>query len=448
MKESNYNIWLSPGPGVVLCYNAITGGFAEMDEGTYKQFKNAYHQDKNSNEVDEQLLDNFKKGGMLIDNNLDEDEMLKCRFLQSSYGSRALGLTILPTLDCNFKCNYCYEKNKFSSMSDDVVKAIKDFISNKIKNDHIEAIFVSWFGGEPLLELNKIIDISKYIIDLCNKNSISYSSHMVSNCSLLDNDKAKLLSDLKISEIQATIDGPRVIHDKRRIFKNGNPTFDKILGNILASSEYVKFAVRINTDKYFLNTCNELFDNITPLARKENIGIYPGKLSSDVTLTCSNIESMCLNVKEFADIYKLFYSKAISSGFNLSWKPHSTPGGCGATNIHSMVIEPNGNLCRCWSQVGEEDESYGNILNFNTSFKPNNYYKWLLFDPFSIHECLRCKFKPLCMGGCPATRVNATTDYMAGNNKRADKCSPIKYNLNDMLLFVYDQIKSNSKNGG
>lgn len=61
-----------------------------------------------------------------------------------------MSLIIAPTLDCNFRCPYCFEDLKKIYMTKGTVNAIKNFVRNKIKNG-VTNLNVSWYGGEPLL---------------------------------------------------------------------------------------------------------------------------------------------------------------------------------------------------------------------------------------------------------------------------------------------------------
>ena len=59
------------------------------------------------------------------------------------------GYTILPTLDCNARCVYCYEEGtKPVSMSSETVEQTIRFIRNNCGGSEVK---LSWFGGEPLL---------------------------------------------------------------------------------------------------------------------------------------------------------------------------------------------------------------------------------------------------------------------------------------------------------
>lgn len=84
--------------------------------------------------------------------------------IQSSISNDALHLIILPTEACNFRCVYCYETFKYNRIKAGVIEGIKNLISIRIPD--LKYLHISWFGGEPLLTLDVIENISGHILTL------------------------------------------------------------------------------------------------------------------------------------------------------------------------------------------------------------------------------------------------------------------------------------------
>lgn len=445
MKSSKYNVVIDLPEKRKLLYNAIYAGFAEVDDNTYELYKRCCSDGFNLEDATDEekaVFENLVRGGMVITNDtIDEVAHMRMKYMDTRQSARSLSLTILPTLACNFNCSYCFEAEKSGIMSDEVMNKIVEYVETRVSNEKMLAFSIAWFGGEPLVAFGKIGELSEKFLQIKNKYDVAYHSEMVTNGWLLTDEICEKMKECSIAKLQITLDGPREIHDKKRVQKDGSPTFDGIIEKILLASKHMPVVVRVNLDRGNSLELDKLFEDIKPLSRKKNISIYPGKLSSHVTSSCSSIESSCLNVEEFAKIYKPFYSRAVAAGFPLSWYPNSKAGGCIATNRNGMTVCPDGSLCRCWSQVGNLEESYGNILGEKVQpFNGENYYKWMLHDPFSDKTCIECEFLPLCVGGCPAQRVPQTTDYMKGNNEFSH-CTALKYNLKEMLLLVYENTK-------
>ena len=63
-------------------------------------------------------------------------------------------LTLVPTIACNLRCPYCFEKSKPKGViSNETCDKIIDFIKRDKRNPCLD---LNWFGGEPLLAINQI----------------------------------------------------------------------------------------------------------------------------------------------------------------------------------------------------------------------------------------------------------------------------------------------------
>src|SRR6266851_4736219 len=88
--------------------------------------------------------------------------------VRDSFDPGQLSLILLPTERCNFRCTYCYEKFKQGGMRNEVVQGVKSLLSRRIPTLH--TLNISWFGGEPLLSLPIIEDLSHHIVDSINQD--------------------------------------------------------------------------------------------------------------------------------------------------------------------------------------------------------------------------------------------------------------------------------------
>ena len=74
--------------------------------------------------------------------------------MSSAYREDLLNLIIVPTTACNFACPYCFEPKKSSKvMTVEVMDGIISFINSHTK---AEDLYLTWYGGEPLLAFNII----------------------------------------------------------------------------------------------------------------------------------------------------------------------------------------------------------------------------------------------------------------------------------------------------
>ncbi|MFR5691675.1 MAG: SPASM domain-containing protein [Lachnospiraceae bacterium] len=98
---------------------------------------------------------------------------------------------------------------------------------------------------------------------------------------------------------------------------------------------------------------------------------------------------------------------------------------CGAVSINSCIIDPLGNIYKCWDDIGRQEYIAGNLDDGLS--RAENTTKWLNYD-FLEANCKECAFLPLCMGGCPNYKIRS------GQNR----CMPIKQNAIELVKLMYD----------
>lgn len=437
-KPSKYNFFFTTKKGENLAFNGISGGFAYIkkdDEITVKKFidnPNAKVESKKEEEIFNKLL----QGRFILDANLNELSLLKMRFWRSRFNFKGLGITIAPTLNCNFKCIYCYERGKGAikhiKMSRKKAEIFIKFISNQIE-DGIKNISITWYGGEPLLEIKLIKEISSRIIKICEEKQVSYNAGMITNGYLLTKEKFEAILASKIKSIQITLDGPPEIHNHFRPLVDGSPTFNVILENIKRFIDFtqgkVKVAIRINIAQGNMDAPFNLIKILEKEGLKDNVSIYPGQIVSD------NSRMSCLLDNTFSDIETKFIETLFANGWEIHLPPLPRGTYCGAFIMNSYTIDPQLNLYKCWEAIGVNKLKVGNIADDGKIKLNEGNLHWLSFDPFEFEECRRCKYLPLCMGGCISKTIE---EKLATGVLNHGKCPPLRYNLLNKLLVYYN----------
>jgi uncharacterized protein len=143
-----------------------------------------------------------------------------------------LQLTIMPTEKCNFRCVYCYEDFLIGKMSEDTINGISNLIEHSLPK--LKLLTISWFGGEPTLNLKGIRRISQNIMALQKQFDFEQSAGMTTNAYLLDLRLLEEFIDYGIRDYQITLDGEEDSHNTTRVLANGGPTFDRIWNNLLS----------------------------------------------------------------------------------------------------------------------------------------------------------------------------------------------------------------------
>lgn len=141
-------------------------------------------------------------------------------------------LTIMPTEGCNFRCPYCYEDHAAVSMSRVLLDRIQEYITEQAPR--FRFVQINWFGGEPTLCKDTILETSELIQSLQAGNSFQYNAAMTTNGYLLDADNFKQYYAAGITSYQITLDGWN--HDQTRPHVTGRGTLQTILKNLSAIS--------------------------------------------------------------------------------------------------------------------------------------------------------------------------------------------------------------------
>lgn len=333
--------------------------------------------------------------------------------------NRRLILTINPTLACNFNCPYCFENEHSNIYMDDLVEEkIILFIKEHIG---LKALDVTWFGGEPLLAFDRIVSMTKKMQDL----GLNYKAGMITNAYLLTENVISQLESLAISSIQITIDGMAALHDTRRCLKSGKPTFDRIVHNIgLLQKIYpqIRLNVRVNVDKTnyadFLELYKFLKDEHYPTLNV-NLAFVKDVTGCNKCNHSYDMQEQVQIVKDLLQKYGLDFSMVF---------PRSERYECAIRNRNALVIGPEGELYKCWNDVGNKSKIIGNIDGKITNEALLLRYL-VAANPFEDPKCQECFLLPVCGGGCPYSRIQ--NEYEGTN---INTCLYIKDHLEDFLV--------------
>lgn len=144
----------------------------------------------------------------------------------------SLLLTIMPTEGCNFRCHYCYEDHAPISMRRKTLDQIQAYIAAQAPR--FRHIGIAWFGGEPTLCKDVILETSELIQSLQETHSFRYTASMTTNGYLLGLEDFRKYYHAGITAYQITLDGWD--HNKTRPHVSGRGTLYTILDNLTAIS--------------------------------------------------------------------------------------------------------------------------------------------------------------------------------------------------------------------
>ncbi len=420
MKVSKYNIYtkLKKQNNKYLIIQGIKGSFDIVDDTIATILKGAEKNELLLDKIPVETIAVLKERGYLVESSEDFVFVERVCKAMNKASRQGINITILPTYNCNFRCEYCFERNlqnkgnkllsyKMEEKTVDVIfEQIKAYADDGL---HIDCIYL--FGGEPLLRTNR--DIVEYICEKAKKYEIPILC--VSNGYDLDK-YIDLINYYSFRGVQITIDGIKEHHDSRRFLTGGQGTYNKIIENVeKAIDAGIQITLRTNVNKKNINQIPELLSlyNEKKWTEKENFRYY-----FKSTIRCyeskqdelSEVELMNILRTYMGDTSENFKYNSIYGSIakriemmleNKSFAPMRS-GYCGA-NAGMYTIDPYGDIYPCWDVLTEEECIIGHINYETQRFEFNDMHdEWKERTVDKLPECKACRYLLFCGGGCTA----------------------------------------------
>ncbi|MFH8080544.1 MAG: His-Xaa-Ser system radical SAM maturase HxsB [Candidatus Aenigmatarchaeota archaeon] len=408
----------------------INGGWALL---TKEEFDLLRHEKV---EKDPKLFVLLEAQGIIItENNLDRViEMFKKR---NSFLFDAVKLHIITvTQRCNHRCVYCHAKSvplteKGYDMDEKTAKKTVDFIFQCPS----KYLAIEFQGGEPLLNFSIIEYIVEYSKKLAQEKNKIISFNIVSNFSLMDEDILQFLIKNNFN-INTSLDGPKHIHNKNRVFTDGS-SYDKVIHWIKVIKDEYKYPLSAlpTITKFSLPFHKEIIDEYRALGfstirirqlnnagfakeRWENIGYTPQEFIEFWKKSLDYIIEINLQGTKMIEEYtQIVLEKFVGKKY-----PNYTCWGspCGAA-ISQCGYNYNGDIYVCdearsfdMFKIGHVNQSYNEVFQSATVANIVNLTSNMLT------QCLDCVWKPFC-GPCMICTFGQQNTLM-GNMKVDNEC--------------------------
>lgn len=321
---------------------------------------------------------------------------------------------ILTTYDCNMACAYCYENNSLFSrianreaLSLQRCENIISMLDQNMQKAHLKKIYFSWYGGEPLLNYNAMLAISKGIIKL----GYEVQAEITSNLLVLYKNPALIyeLKSVGVNLFSVTLDGYGDYHNKRRPMKNHKSDTNeyKLTCELISYiSEYFSVVVMLMINKNNINQSDMILDSLSKVKNKQNIHIFIGMLENISDCLNDAMITETVTFQELANIRCILYKKFWDAGFPARSKYLlGLHGNCLAVTDNSFIITPEGYITRCPDTIGDKN-LYTGILKGDTIIA-NHDLLWKWTNPIDDKKCQKCHMLPACLGGCTYTYLKS-----------------------------------------
>ena len=361
-KKSKYTLVVKCDDALIL-YNTLNGSMIYLSEPKYiDQIINLFSE-KNLIPEDKNLFEKLYQSNFILDKSINENEIANLAFLNRYKVNKQLKLLIYVTNDCNFNCIYCPQIHTPTYMTNTTIDSLCASVENLIVNSDFNSISISWFGGEPLLNFNVIERGMMNFLKIAKTYDLSIHSGITTNGYFLTKVTVQKLFELKVLEYQITLDGLETAHNKNRILKNGEGTWNVIWNNLLSMKE--------KTDKFYVNLrINVNIDNATEaIALKNMVNLYldsrfvvriqpivnMGNPHPNVNY-CSALESQIIQL----NLYD-FLSENNDEDTSIEYTIDPFGLMCNSSDPNYFVIKEDGHIYKCELKVEDPTNCIGYI---------------------------------------------------------------------------------------
>lgn len=308
---------------------------------------------------------------------------------------------------CNMYCTYCRYIHKlptdFCGNIMDLNKGkrqIKKFLTWDMNPKKQKTIV--FFGTEVLLQREILWELILYVKDFEKENKLEKTELVIfTNGILLDDKIINFFKDKNVVPI-VSVDGWKELHDKARIKKNGEGTFETIYRNCCAMrSQGLKFGISLavgehNIDflpqivKYFVNEFEPLNIGMNPMEinEKENKEIFFEKYIMQGIEAYKIAREVNISIPQIMRRIRPFVEKVHRI------KECPTCGG-------AIRVYPTGKVGTCSHFVAVNEQCMSETTFVETNFEQNVIIKeWSNRTQFQFEMCRKCEAISLCGGGC------------------------------------------------
>jgi uncharacterized protein len=394
MKTSKYN-YIIERTDIAYWYNGIEHKYFSLPIDLSRKIETMINIPNRIDSLPDILVDKLTSGGFLITDETDELDIIRTRN-EERINRKDYMLTILPTLNCNYKCWYCIQDHIPSRMSPETIDLVKTHIDYMVNVEQITSLQLEWFGGEPFMYFNQIIKpLCEYAKYICNEHNIPYSANATTNGYFLFPEIVDDIIKLGFARFQITLDGPKQEHDKVKFQHNCTSTFEHVLcniENILNNSKNIQILLRINYTEENLNY--QIVDDVNKIISPANrckIQINPKKVWQE-----SVKKERYNSVSTLLDLFDASGYKVNRLDFIWDYVP------CYANRKYYNAINYNGDVLKCTACNDLYDkQTHGAITDKGSITWDSNFISKYKAKSFENEECLICKYLPICMGICP-----------------------------------------------
>ncbi len=318
-------------------------------------------------------------------------------------------LTLFLDHQCNLRCTYCYNGEKFTRpMSRETMeKAVAIALARPSLELH-----VSFFGGEPMMHLDLVRDtvdqVERSVAAMPGmKPSVLFI--MNTNATLIDDRALELMAPPRRWSAFVSLDGPKEIHDRYRINAGGRGSFDDVMTGLQRLQDAnIPRAVLAVFGPATAPALGETLRTILPFD--------PGRVQFSANYrddwTDESIEGLRAGLDDAGDVMMDLFR----AGTPLSIEPlHGKilthlkggipcPSRC-LLGGKELTVSPTGKLYPCAQMVGEDDDDTHVIGHVDRGIDQAALDRLQVAKDRVEQTCAECELRDRCQSQCGCRHV-------------------------------------------
>ena len=318
------------------------------------------------------------------------------------------------TNQCNLSCQYCYEfgedkiatpdgKPKF--MTWETARTSVDYLFTEAEGR--SSVHITFFGGETLMNFPLLKQVVEYSQAKALELKVKIDFSLTTNGTLLSPAIIEYLAEQAIG-VTVSMDGPKEMQDKFRIFSNGRGSYDIVkpkVQSLLATHRSRPIAARVTMTSGAMDV-RKIYQHLKHELGFYEVGFAPVTTSPDrlYSIDEPGMDSVLAQFCELADEYLEYALRGEHHGFsNVSDTLSELHQGinkslpCGA-GLGMVGVGPSGDIAPCHRFVDSDQHVLGNVATGIDREKQNDFLSRGNID--TKYDCHECWARPLCAGGC------------------------------------------------
>ena len=318
------------------------------------------------------------------------------------------------TNQCNLSCTYCYEYGEDKIVDTENGKKPK-FMSEVTARESVEFLLrqsgrvahLTFFGGETLLNFPVLQKTIAYARQRAGEVGKEIDFSLTTNATLLKPEIIEFLAENQVG-VTISIDGPREMQNKFRVFSNGLGSYDIVapkIKELLKRHRSRPIGARVTLTRQTLDI-RHIYQHLTEEMGFWEVGFAPVTTSpgQQYAIGEAGFDQMLGQFRALADDFLAASLENRHHGFSNVrdtieeiHKGVSKAYPCGA-GLGLMGVATDGDVALCHRFAGSDSHKLGTVRDGIDEEAQHAFFE--AHHIADKTDCRTCWARPLCSGGC------------------------------------------------